>query len=309
MFLATDVVVLSLRALSFVALFQAAGAAIFLWLFERDLTVTEGRVRSLARRASYTAVTLTVLYHVLLPARLGGSFASTFDPALEALLLASDAGIANVVRVVGLGLLIVAWETPVRVARPARAAGIVLLIASFAVMGHTAIHELRWLLAPLLLVHVAVAAFWFGGLAPLAAVTRREPAAIGARVAARFSTLASYTVPLIFVAGAGMAVVFIRSWSELATGYGAMVVAKALAFGVLMGLASLNRWRYVPALTAAAARAGAGDTARPLAEESAPLRHTIAAEWVAIALVLAGTAVMTALFSPENLHAVFDDGH
>src|SRR5690606_4038913 len=211
-FLVTDVVVLSLRALSFVALFQAAGAAMFLWLFERDLTVTEERVRALARRASYAAVTLTVLYHVLLPARMAGSFASTFDPALEALLLASDAGIANVVRVVALGLLAVAWDAPPRVARPARAAGVVLAILSFAVMGHTAIHEQRWLVAPLLLVHVAIAAFWFGGLAPLRMAALREPANVGARVAARYSTLASYSVPLIFVAGAGMAVLFIRSW-------------------------------------------------------------------------------------------------
>ena len=307
MFIATDVVVLTLRALSFIALFQAAGAAIFLWLFERDLTITEERVRSLARRATYAAVTLTVLYHVLLPARMAGSFASTFDPALEGLLLASDAGIANVVRVVGLGLLVLAWDAPPRLARLARAAGVVLVLGSFAVMGHTAIHEQRWLLAPLLLVHVAVAAFWFGGLAPLGTVALREPAAIGAGVVARFSRLAAYTVPLIFVAGVSMAVLFIRSWDELVTGYGAMIAGKTLAFAALMALASFNRWRFVPALSAAAARAGGAE--RPLAGESAALRRTIAAEWVIVALVLAATALMTALFAPENLHAAFGDEH
>jgi putative copper export protein len=306
-FLATDVVVLALRALSFVALFQAAGAALFLWLFERDLTVTEERVRGLARRATYAAVTLTVLYHVLLPARMAGSFTSTFDPALESLLLNSDAGVANVLRVVALGLLVLAWEAPARLARPARATGVVLALASFAVMGHTAIHEQRWLLAPLLLVHVTVVAFWFGGLLPLSRVALREPAAIGAAVVSRFSKLASYTVPLILVAGIAMAVLFVRSWEELFTGYGAMIVGKTLAFGLLMALASLNRWRLVPALAAVAARAG--QAVGPLAAESRDLRRTIAAEWIVIALVLVATALMTSLFAPENLHATFGEGH
>jgi putative copper resistance protein D len=104
-----------------------------------------------------------------------------------------------------------------------------------------------------------------------------------------------------------MAVLFVRSWEELFTGYGAMIVGKTLAFGLLMALASLNRWRLVPALAAVAARAG--QAVGPLAAESRDLRRTIAAEWIVIALVLVATALMTSLFAPENLHATFGEGH
>ena len=293
---ATDVVVLGLRALAFVAVFQAAGAAIFLWLFARELDVSAQSIRVLAKTAAIAAVVLTALHHVLIPARLGGTFAATFDPSLGDLVLESNIGPAHAVRLAGLALLAVSLDQGTRRHVIASLVGAGLALSSFALMGHTTIHELRLVLAPLLLVHIASAAFWFGSLGPIYVVTKREPLELARGVIARFSALAVRTVPLILICGAAMTLIFVRSIDALVSGYGAMVGLKTLAYAALLGLAALNRQRLVPQL----ATSGAA-------------RHTfgivIRVEWITIAAVLIGTSVMTDLFSPEDLHGSFPSGH
>jgi putative copper export protein len=169
-------------------------------------------------------------------------------------------------------------------------------LLSFALMGHTVIHPQRWLLAPMLLVHVVVAAVWLGALAGLYLAARDTGTASGPLVA-RFSAHASRAVPAIFVCGFVMSVILVRSFGELATPYGAMVLGKSLAFAVLMALAAQNKWRFGPRLLAGDARAVPA------------LQRAIAWEWILIAVVLVGTAVMTSLYAPEHLEGSFAPEH
>jgi putative copper export protein len=294
-FFAADTLVLALRALSFVAIFQAVGNAIFVEKLGADISpATQDRLRTQARIAAVAALCLSVVHYVLTPARMAGSLGSTFDPSLGALLLESNAGAANIVRIVGLALLFLSLDRASKLNSIACRVGIVLTVLSFALMGHTAIHPLRWLLAPLLLVHVAAVAFWFGALAPLYVVVSREGRELAAATIARFSSLAIRVVPAILIAGAALAILFIRSFAELKTGYGAIVAGKAFAFGGLMWLAALNRWRYGPAIASGERTAAAG------------FKKTVAIEWGVIAAVLAATALLTALFAPEHLEGSFE---
>ena len=91
---------------------------------------------------------------MLIPAWLAGNLGSTFDPSLSELLRESDAGTANIVRIVGLAVLFLSLDRRTRLNTIAMRVALALTVLSFALMGHTAIHPLRWLLAPLLLVHV-----------------------------------------------------------------------------------------------------------------------------------------------------------
>ena len=104
MFLPTDALVVGLRALMFVVLFQAAGTAIFRLVFG-DLTPTEEieeRIRRLARVSALLGLVLTLLYAAMSPARLAGSLDGVLDVSLVQLWLGSSAGTANIVRAVGL---------------------------------------------------------------------------------------------------------------------------------------------------------------------------------------------------------------
>jgi putative copper resistance protein D len=296
-FLAIDALVIALRAIAFVALFQAAGGAIFLTVYERSLALPSAdTVRNVARAAALVALCATVLSYVLTPARMAGDFGSTFDPSLESLLLRSNSGTAHIVRVVGLAVLLLALDRASVWQLRAATVGAALALGSFALMGHTVIHAQRWALAPLLLAHVGVAAFWVGGLTGLY-VGVRDTGVRAAALVARFSTHAVRLVPAILVAGVLMAVLFVRSFAELATPYGAMVVGKTAAFAALVALAARNKWRFGPRLAAGEEGAAAG------------LRRTIVTEWLIIAVVLVATAAMTSLFAPEHLEGGFAPEH
>jgi putative copper resistance protein D len=146
-------------------------------------------------------------------------------------------------------------------------------------------------------VHIASTAFWFGSLWPLYVVADREPIELTGRVATRFSALAVRSVPLIFVCGAAMTLIFVRSIDALVSGYGALVALKTLAYVALLALAALNRERLVHEIVAA---------------NGAALRlfgRVVRIEWLIIAGVLIATALMTDLFSPEGLHASFSSQH
>jgi putative copper resistance protein D len=281
----------------FIALFQAAGAALFLALYERQTApAVADRLRLVARVAALVALVAAVLHYVLTPARMAGDFGSTFDPALESLLLRSSSGSAHIVRVVGLAVLLLALDRASRINTWAACIGAALALLSFALMGHTVIHPQRWMLAPLLLVHVVVAAVWLGALAGLY-IAARDTGTASAPLVARFSRHAGTAVPAIFVCGFLMSVLFIRSFDEFATPYGAMVLGKALGFAALMALAAQNKWRLGPRLSA-------GDASSVQA-----LQRTVKAEWALIAVVLVATAVVTSLYAPEHLEGSFAPEH
>ena len=297
MFFVTDALVIGLRAIGFVALFQAAGAALFLGVYgEHIAAAPNDKLRVIARVAALIGLVAAVLHYVLTPARMAGDFGRTFDPELESLLLQSSSGAAHIVRVIGLALVLLSLDRANKLNTWAACGGAALALLSFVLMGHTAIHPQRWLLAPLLLVHVVVVAVWLGALAGIYVVARDTGTASGALVA-RFSAHAVWAVPGIFVCGLIMSVVFIRSFAELATPYGAMVLGKSLGFAALMALAAQNKWRFGPRLLA-------GDGAAVPA-----LQRTIKAEWALIAVLIAATAVMTTLYAPEHLEGSFAPEH
>ena len=66
---------------------------------------------------------------------MAGSLGSTFDPSLGALLLESNAGAANVARIVGLALLFLSLDRASRLNTIAGRVGIALTVVSFVLMG------------------------------------------------------------------------------------------------------------------------------------------------------------------------------
>jgi putative copper export protein len=162
-----------------------------------------------------------------------------------------------------------------------------LTLASFTLMGHTATHSLRWMLAVFLLVHLFVSAFWFGSLTGFWITSVKEEVATNGAIVRRFSAIAGWLVPLILIAGVAMAIALLPDFDALTSTYGLLILAKLFGFIALMILATWNKFRIGPAISQGSAAA------------LATFRRVVAAEWLLIASVLGLTAVMTGLFSPD----------
>jgi putative copper export protein len=283
-----EIVALGLRAASFVAVLQAAGVAMFLWLFSRSLATSAGKIRSLGVSAAIAGGVFTFAYHLVQPAWMTGSFSGMFDGSLHAMLLISDAGATTAIRILGLVMLVLGLPKPTRLGEASSLIGATLIVVSFGLMGHTAAHDQRWILVTLLVVHLLIIAFWFGALLPLYMAAARETVADNASVIENFSAIAAWLVPIIFVAGLGMSVLLLEEVNNLWTAYGVSLLAKVSGFVVLMGLATLNKWRFAPAIAAGHAPALRN------------FQRSVAAEWGLIIAVLVVTAVMTGLFSPTH---------
>ena len=284
----TDLIAIGLRALEFAAVLQAAGVPLFLWLFGGSLERAARPIGVLAVSAAAAGLVLSIGHAFVEPARLAGDLNGIFDASLQGMLLASDAGTTTAIRVLGLAMVAGGSLKPSRFGTLVALMGATLITASFALMGHTASDEGRWVLAVLLILHLMVVVFWFGALGPLLIAVKRESLAVAGRVIEQFSRLAVWLVPIIFFAGLGLAVALVPDLASLGTPYGLLLLTKVVGFALLMGLAALNKWRLGP-------RIARGDGAALRA-----FRGTVLIEWGLIAGVVAVTATMTGLFSPGH---------
>jgi putative copper export protein len=283
-----DIVSVGLRALSFVALFQAAGAVIFVAAFGRELTYSSAEISRLGRWAAIAALVLVLAHYSLEAARMAGSFSGLSDATLQGMVLHSSSAAMVALRTLGLLYIAIGLRRSEEWRIVLGVVGATLAVASFVLMGHTAVHSARWILALMLIVHLLVVAFWFGALLPLYVVSKRENFPAAAKVIDAFSRLATWLVPGILVAGLLMAVLLIPQMADLAEPYGQLLIAKLVGFALLMGLAAVNKWRFGPAI------------ARGEALAAHLFRRSVLTEYVLIIAVLAITAVMTAFFSPGH---------
>ena len=282
-----DVVSVILRALSFVLLFQAAGAAIFVAIFGRRLAGSQVSVRRLGQAAAIAAIVLVAAHYALEAARMAGEMSGMWDPTLQGMAWNSPARAALMCRLLGLMLIAVGLRGRTGRWTIAAIGGAVLATGAFTLTGHTSVSAHRVALAVLLMLHLLVVAFWFGALWPLYMASLRETPAGAADIIERFTAVATWLVPVILLAGIVMAVLLLPNVSALSEPYGLLLIAKVVGFAALMGLAAANKWRLGPALVHGPAQSGRW------------FRRSVAAEYVLIAVVLTITAVMTSFYSPE----------
>jgi copper resistance protein D len=277
------------RALSFVAMFQAAGAAVFLTLFGNRLPLAAVPIARLARIATVLAIALVLAHYSLEAARLAGDFSGLFDIRMQQLAWQSAPGTAVCFRVSGLLLVMAGLGSAGR--RFASGIlcilGALVLVAGFTTLGHTVDHPHRPLLATLLAVHLASVTFWFGALWPLRQAVRLETPGTAAAVLERFSQIAIWMVPGLLLAGGTLALLLVPGFSVFGQAYGQLLLAKIIGFSVLLGFGALNKLRLTPAL-------------RQNVSSAVPrLQRSLAIEYAIVCAVLAITAVMTGLYSPD----------
>jgi len=170
-------------------------------------------------------------------------------------------------------------------------AGAALAVAAYAVTGHVAITNPRWLSAPALWLHVLCVAFWVGSLIPLLRMLRGAPAGV-APLVARFSRAATVAVALLVVAGGTMvALLFARPADLIDTPYGMRLAIKLGLVMALLSVALANRGVLTPALRRGAPRAMLW------------LRRSVVLELALMAAIVATTVTLGQATPPRALAA------
>jgi putative copper export protein len=260
---------------------------IFLFLFEKQLSPLVGRsLRRIGIAAALFALVLVAGHFALEPARMGGALSGVFDPVLRQIVLESPAASTFSWRVGGLVVIIAAMARGTAPGRWIALFGASGLLFSFAQAGHTTGFTPRLLAGGLLLIHIAIAAFWFGSFVPLRRVALDEQPGAAGRLVESFSRLALVLVPGLAAAGVALACLLLGSWKDLASPYGRLILVKIALFAGMLALGAMNRWRFGPALA----------RGTPAARQS--FIRAVLSEYILGAAVLVITAVLTGLYSP-----------
>jgi putative copper resistance protein D len=284
-----DLLWLALRAVGFVVFLAAAGGALYLEIFRRELSEPAAALlRTRAGHCALAGLAVALAQGLFEPLRLAGDWDGIQQSSLWRLAWASPVALGQWLRVAGLVALRAGIVRCALAWRALALLGVLLILGAFLVSGHTVTAAHRAPLGALLGLHVAVAAFWFGAVQALRALRGRFPPPALVPLLQRFSAYAVWLVPLLGGAGIALAVALLPDAAALRRPYGLLLCLKAVLFAALLGLAALNRSRLVPALA----------RGQPCA--SASLGHTLAAEALLMSAVLIATAVLTGQFAPQE---------
>lgn len=217
-------------------------------------------------------------------AALTGEASGMTDPEMLGLLWATHVGTALSLRMAGLALLLGGLAFG-RVGLWVSAAGGMLALFSFAVTGHVPDHDTPWLNA-LLVFHLGAVALWIGILTPLKRLASSSRLQEAAALGHRFGRAAAVFVPLLILAGLVMGTALTGSLTTLVvTGYGQALLLKSLLVAGLLGLAAMNKFRFVPRLAARDSRA------------AVELSRSISLEWGLVLAILLTTACLTSVLT------------
>lgn len=275
-----DLLWLALRGAAFVLLLQAAGTVLYVRTCADALRQVPQAPRGASRYLLLAALAVVLAQLLLEPAHLAGSWQGLTDRQLWVLSAQSPAAASLLLRLLGVLALLAG-----RGAAPFM--GVILILGSFLLSGHTVARSPHALLSALLAVHVSIAAFWFGALATLDPLAQRlEPRPLAAVLDA-FSRVALPLVLSLPVAGAGLAALLLPGADSLRSPYGGLLCTKAALLVLALACAALNRRRYTPAL------------ARGEAAALGPLRRSVRLEYLLLASVLLLSAVLSGVLAPD----------
>ena len=166
--------------------------------------------------------------------------------------------------------------------------GALAVITSLPLTGHAMTAKPTAVAVAALATHGLTAAFWIGSLVALFAIMSTRPTG-DAAVLHRFSRWAMGAVALLVVAGITFVVLQLSSVSELfGSDYGWLIVGKVFFLVLLLVLAFLNRFRWLPMLE------------RGVRTAAARLRWSIAGELALAACVIGVTAVLVQTPPPRG---------
>ena len=150
-------------------------------------------------------------------------------------------------------------------------------LVTWSLAGHAWTAPQRWVAVASDLAHLGAVAVWIGGLLALLVALPLVAAGERAPLTNRFSGLAVVAAGVVGLSGVVSGWQQVRTLDGLiSTGYGRLLLAKVVGFGVLVALGWVNRSRLVPLV----------------ARTADPLRRSLRVEVLVAAAVLAVTAAL-----------------
>jgi putative copper resistance protein D len=271
-----DIGVILFKLLAYFCSFMAVGSILLQLILPFSVSKT---------LVSRTALVAIFSYIVLLAFdafALTGEFTGIFDIEIISLLFETPNGQAFAVRMVGLGVIVVAlfFKTPTsryskRLLMICLTLGALITLVSFTQVGHI-FNQANLLSQFILFVHVLVAALWIGILFPLKKIaysalsvfTAKTPKTVSDNtlqsdtipkgvtqfsllksIAMRFGEIASIFVPILLIAGGYMVwLLFDDLESLLGSNYGQILILKIIAVLIILIIAYQNKFKVVPEL-------------------------------------------------------------
>ncbi len=278
------------RAAYYIASLGAAGMALFMAAFVARMTAADEEwLRRRVVAAALLAIILSVLaaavrVHVL-------SAGEILDLKVWEAMFRSRIGDAFFIRIAGLALIVLgAARWPIA---PALAGiGAVMVVASYAAMGHSMLYRPRQELAAIVVVHLACVAFWAGSLWPLMRIAGGEGAEASG-IVRDWSRAALFVVPVLIASGVlGAALLLQKPELLLTSWYGNGFLAKMIAVGLVMALAARHKLMLSARLDRGEPGAGAA------------LKRSIAVEVALMALVFYAAAEMVSVHPVDLGHRI-----
>jgi len=278
-----DRLAIILRILVYAGAIGPAGGVLFSLSFPQAAQHVEGSLRRQILLGCWLLLLIEPLRYLVFQLAIAeGDWSAAFAPEVRWMALETAVGMAAAMRVfAGLVLLAARLRWPV-----VSLVAALVMIASFALEGHTASSDYRLALAPLLLVHFAAVCWWLGALYPLLAATREASPEVVAATAREFGRQAVWIVGALVAAGLLLLIVLTGSELQPANPYQQRFVIKLILVAALLALAAWNKLRLTPLLEA------------DYAAGAAKLRRSIRCEIVVAFVILCATAWIVST-SPE----------
>ena len=287
-----DGITVIIRALYYTATIGAAGLGLFAVGFGHRLEPGEAAKLHRTLLATIAAGLLLSVLALALRVLVLTACASIFSADVWVAVMRSRIGDAFWLRAAGL-VLLAAAVTSWRIGSTITAIGALLVVASYAAMGHSMLFAPRQEIAALVVVHLTVVAFWVGSLPPLLWVAQRHDGASAARLIQDWSKAAIWAVSAMIASGMLLSWYLTLRMDRIFDAWHGWALAwKVLAVLAALGLALWNRQRHTPALARGDAGAGAG------------LAASIRLEMLLVALAFYAAAEMVSVHPVDYGHRV-----
>jgi len=177
--------------------------------------------------------------------------AGMIDQDMINIILDGPAGLSSKVLLLGLALILLTSFIPIPIGAIygwVAGLGALFVVISFTLIGHTTNGNIP-VSAGLITLHLFAASFWLGALWPLYQQARQIKRDDLIATAEIFGKQAMIIIPMLLFAGLVLSVFLIGSITALfTTAYGLFLLAKMALVALLLGLAALNKYRFIPAL-------------------------------------------------------------